>query len=174
MIDGVTNPLLDLPGTGWLVRLIDKPLADAGAALWLAEAVELFAVGSLLFVLLQGLTRGVLPRAFRAAVRPTVALVGGVRNLLLLPQLAASAAYDRAQRPPARPVYAYGQAVMAVAGALEAFARWALERCTAIRKTPGGALLVLLVLLFALWNNHYCDPAQSGCVSPIADWFGQL
>ena len=173
MIYGVTNPLFDLPGTGWLVRLIDKPLADAGLELWLAEAVELFAVGCLLFVLLKGLTRSVLPRAFPAAVRPTVALVGGVRNLLLLPQLAASAAYDRAQRPPARPVYAYGQAVMAVANALEAFVRWALQGCTAIRKTPGSALLVLLVLLFALWNNQYCNPAESGCVSPVADWFAQ-
>jgi hypothetical protein len=174
VIDGVTNPLFDLPGTGWLVRLIDEPLDDAGFALWLAEAVELVAVGGLLFVLLQGLTRSVLPRVFPAAVGPTVALVGGVRNLLLLPQLAASVVYDRAQRPPARPVYAYGQAVMAIADALEAFARWALQRCTAIRKTPDGALFMLLALLFALWNNDYCDPAQSSCVSPVAHWFGQL
>lgn len=174
MIYGVTNPLFDLPGTGWLVRLIDKPLADAGFALWLAEAVELFAVGGLLFILLRGLTQSALPRAFPAVVAPTIALVGGVRNVLLLPQLAATAAYDRARRPPARPVYAYGQAVMAMTDALEAFARWALPRCSAIRKTPNGALFVLLVLLFAVWNNHYCDPAQFSCVSPVKDWFGQL
>ena len=174
MIHGVVNPLFDLPGTGWLVRLIDKPLADAGCALWLAEAIELSAVGVLLFVLLQGLTQSVLPRAFPAVVRPTIALVGAVRNVLLLPQLAATAAYDRAQRAPARPVYAYGQAVMAFTDALEAGARWALPRCSGIRKIPDVALFLVLVLLFALWNNTYCDPSDAGCSSPVADWVGQL
>jgi hypothetical protein len=174
VIYGVANPLFDLPGIGWVVRLIDKPLGDAGFPLWLAEAVELLAVGGLLFALLQGLTRSFLPWALPAAVAPTIALVGGLRALLLVPQLAATAAYDRAQRPPVRPVYAYGQVVMALTDALEGAARWALPRCSGIRKTPDGVLLLLVVLLFAVWNNNYCDPADSGCVSPVADWVGQL
>lgn len=54
MIKGAGNPLLDLPGIGWLVGLIDKPLADAGFPLWLAEAVELLAVGGAVVPSAQG------------------------------------------------------------------------------------------------------------------------
>jgi hypothetical protein len=171
----IANPLTELPVIGPVVELMDKPLSDAGVSLWLAQAAELLVVGSLSFALLRIATRSVLPWILAAAVGPTVALLGALRILLLLPQLAVTTAYDRLQRAPARAVYAYGHGVMDLTEALEAGARRALPQCRGIRRLPGLVLIGLLLALFALWNNNYCgSDAKRSCVSPVARWVDQL
>jgi hypothetical protein len=171
----IANPLNELPVLGPVVTLMDKPLSDAGAPLWLAEAAELLIVGGLSYVLLRILTRSVLPWVLAAAVGPAVVLLGALRIVLLLPQFAVATAYDRLERAPAGAVYAYGHGVMGLTDALEAAARRALPQCCGIRKLPGVVLIVLLLALFALWNNNYCgSDAKRSCVSPITRWVDQL
>jgi hypothetical protein len=173
-VDGVAdNPLTEFPMVGWLVGLLDTLLTDLGFSMWLAQAIELILLAVLLYFVLDLCLRKVIPRVVAMLVPATATLLDGALVALLLPEYAVTKAVG--QRTPPAALYFYGELVVRLTDLLKSLLRRVLPPIAAVRRLPKLAVVVVLVLLFAVWNENKCsaiDPA-TGCVSPVSHWIAE-
>jgi len=165
------NPVTEFPVLSWPLGLIDSLAIDLGMPLWLREMVELAVLGIILWTILRLLSGRALPWLGSIGVAPLLLLVGVLRNLLLLPDLAVTIALGRLRRRPPAIVYAYGDAVLAAADGLEAIGRKVLSVGESAHRIPRALLLMVLAGTFLLWNDQHCVATPDDiCQSPVHHW----
>jgi len=164
------NPLTELPIVGGLVSLLDGLLADLGFPLWFAEAVEFILLAVLLYFTLDLTLRKLVRPVVAMLVRATAALAEVILVALLLPEFALAKAMNK-HAPPAA-VYVYGDLVVRLTDTLKSISRRILPPIAEVRRLPKLAVVVILVMLFAVWNQNQCsgNPSAAGCVSPVEQW----
>jgi hypothetical protein len=173
--DTVLNPLGSMPILGDLTGKLDQAITQLGLPLWLRALAEMLITAVLTFLLLRLVTIRVLPWAANAFVEPIVALVEGVRVVLLLPDLAVSRSVRRFGRVPPEVVYAYGNVVMTSTDAIQRLVRRALPVLGNTRKARRWMLVALLAVGFLLWNSTTCGSGSgSTCTTPVTEWTTSL
>ena len=160
------NILTELPVVGDAVAVLDKALADAGTTAFVSETVE-FAVLVVVLVVVGTFVVGkVVPLLGAALAGPLVALVKALNFMLLLPQLA----FTAGGRTPSPRVYAYGVGVERASDAAVEGVRRLPPTLEPLRRFPRKAMLLVVTVLFLLWNWSYCPGSDASCVSPISQW----
>ncbi|MFF3752745.1 hypothetical protein ACFYYH_20155 [Streptomyces sp. NPDC002018] len=170
------NPLTELPLVGPLVAGADESVMDLGMPLPLAQAVELILLVLGLFFLGRLLVGRVVPWLARLLVGPVVVLIGGLRVLFLLPDLAvARTARRTAARPPVL-VYAYGHAVLDGADHLQSAVRTGFPAVAGVTRWSGKVAGLALLAYALYWNGTYCAGlgGQRGCEAPAAQWVSSV
>ncbi|ONI72617.1 hypothetical protein ALI144C_42085 [Actinosynnema sp. ALI-1.44] len=176
-VEAVLNPLTDVPLLGYVITVVNDAFTQLSLPFWLRSLIELVLAGLLGYALLRLLASRLLPWLGTALVTPAVLVGDLVRTLLLLPDLAVSRGMRRLGRIPPEVVYAYGTVVMTSVDLFEKVVRRLVPKLAAVKNGSGIVLVVLLVVLFLVWNSQSCaggPPADGACVSPITHWTTSL
>lgn len=166
----IANPLTEMPIAGGLVGLLDDLLVDIGFPMWLAEAVEFILLAVLLYFVLTFTLRKVVPPVVAMLVRASAVLADAILVALLLPEFALTKAMGK-HTPPAA-VYVYGDLVVRLTDILKSSLRRVLPPIAEVRRLPKPAVVVILIMLFAVWNQNQCSdsPPAVGCATPVEHW----
>ncbi|WP_329311206.1 hypothetical protein [Streptomyces sp. NBC_01262] len=166
------NALLDLPVLGTPASWLDKLLSDLGAPAAVNETVELALLAVCLYLLGRWLLGQVAPWLARVLIGPVVALVGGVRVALLLPDLAVARTARLAHARPPAVVYTYGHMVLDVSDRLQAAVRGGFPAVARLSRWSGKVALAAVIAAALFWNGTYCSGSGvgDGCTSPAQQW----
>lgn len=166
------NALLDLPVFGTPASWVDKLLSDLGAPAAVNETVELVLLAVGLYLLGRWLLGKAAPWLAKVLIGPVVALVGGVRVALLLPDLAVARTARLARTRPPAVVYTYGHMVLDVSDRLQAAVRGGFPAVARLSRWSGKAALAAVIAAALFWNGTHCSGsvAGDGCTSPATQW----
>jgi hypothetical protein len=167
----VLNPLADVPVLGWLIGLLDDVLIQIEMTFWLRAFFEMIVAALAAYAVLRLAVNKFVPWLGETLVGPVTAAAEAIRAVLLVPDLVVTSVTRRFRRAPAEIVYGYGTVVMTVVDGLQNVARSVLPKLAFTRKIRPWLLIVLLAVLFVVWNNQECTQGPDAtCFSPLRTW----
>jgi hypothetical protein len=172
VVEGISNPLTELPVLGGIVKIVNSLLTDLGIPLWIAETIELAGLLWLLHVLLLKFIRRALPWLV-TVFEPLVVLVfERVAMILLIPEVVTTRLRIKLDKPPLAFAYTYGDGVLSLTGFAVSVAHFVLALLPRASRAPRGVSLVLVILFVLAWNNGTCTSSSTpaACISPASSW----